>query len=93
MEKLEATIEEKVKELIVQKLGLDISPEEIDDEAPLFDVDAEGNGLDLDSVDALELVVGIKQQFNIKIENADLSVCYNIKSIANLIRTQVGESL
>ncbi|EPY14035.1 acyl carrier protein [Paenibacillus alvei] len=91
MEKLQGTVEEKVKKLIVDKLGLDVSPEEIDDDAPLFDIDDDGNGLDLDSVDALELVVGIKQQFDIKLDNADLTIFYSVKSIADTIRRILGE--
>ncbi|HJW09288.1 MAG TPA: phosphopantetheine-binding protein [Holophagaceae bacterium] len=55
----------RVKEMIIQRLKLEgMSPEQIDDQAPLF-----GEGLGLDSIDALELVLGIEQVFGVKIED------------------------
>ena len=46
-------LKEKLKKLIVDELNLeDITPEEIEDESPLF-----GDGLGLDSLDAVEIVV------------------------------------
>jgi acyl carrier protein len=53
--------EQKVKEIIVSSLDLeDLSPSDIDTEAPLF-----GEGLGLDSIDALELGMAIKREFGI----------------------------
>ena len=53
--------EQKVKEIIVASLDLeDVSPSDIDTEAPLF-----GEGLGLDSIDALELGMAIKREFGI----------------------------
>ena len=53
--------EQKVKEIIVSSLDLeDISPSDNDTEAPLF-----GEGLGLDSIDALELGMAIKREFGI----------------------------
>ena len=53
--------EQKVKEIIVSSLDLeDVSPSDIDTEAPLF-----GEGLGLDSIDALELGMAIKREFGI----------------------------
>jgi len=59
----------KIKELIISALELeDIKPENIADSEPLF-----GEGLGLDSIDALELGVAIKKKFGVKFsaENAD----------------------
>ena len=54
-------IDQKVKEIIVSSLDLeDVSPSDIDTEAPLF-----GEGLGLDSIDALELGMAIKREFGI----------------------------
>lgn len=54
----------EIKLLIIDALDLeDISPEDIEDEAPLF-VD----GLGLDSIDALELGVAIKKTYDVKID-------------------------
>jgi len=64
-----ADLKQQVKELIISALELeDIKPESIVDSAPLF-----GEGLGLDSIDALELGVALKKKFGIKFsaENAE----------------------
>lgn len=54
--------------MIIDSLKLEeISVEDIDDDAPLFK-----DGLGLDSIDALELVVAIEKNFNIIIEDEDV---------------------
>ena len=56
-----------LKKQIVAQLNLqDINPEEIGDDQALF-----VEGLGLDSIDALELIVLLQQHYNIKISNAD----------------------
>jgi acyl carrier protein len=58
-------IKEKLKRLIVEELNLqDVKPESIGDESPLF-----GEGLGLDSLDAVELVVVVQKHFGIKIKS------------------------
>jgi acyl carrier protein len=59
----------RVKELIVRRLKLEIEPSTIQDDAPLF-----GEGLGLDSIDALELVLGLEQEFGIKVEDEEVGV-------------------
>ena len=50
---------------IIKALNLaDVKPEDIDDNAPLF-----GDGLGLDSIDALELIVLMEKEYGIRIEN------------------------
>ncbi|HYB53197.1 MAG TPA: phosphopantetheine-binding protein [Thermoanaerobaculia bacterium] len=62
-------IAQRVKELIVRRLKLEIDPKTIQDDAPLF-----GEGLGLDSIDALELVLGLEQEFGIKVEDEEVGV-------------------
>ena len=64
----QTTLHRKVKELIIEKLQLEgMTPEEIDDGAPLF-----GDGLGLDSIDALELVIGIEKTFGVRIQDEEV---------------------
>ncbi len=59
---------ERLKRIIVTDLHLDdLDPGRIVDDAPLF-----GEGLGLDSVDALELVVAMEREFGIKIKSQDV---------------------
>ncbi|MGC8917099.1 MAG: phosphopantetheine-binding protein [Thermoanaerobaculum sp.] len=64
----ETSLHRRVKELIINRLQLEgISPEDIDDAAPLF-----GDGLGLDSIDALELVIGIEKEFGVRIQDEEV---------------------
>lgn len=57
-----ANLKLRIKELIISSLELeDIKPEDIVDSEPLF-----GEGLGLDSVDALELGIALKKEFSFK---------------------------
>jgi acyl carrier protein len=64
----QASLHKKVKQLIIDRLQLEgMTPEDIDDAAPLF-----GDGLGLDSIDALELVIGIEKTFGVKIQDEEV---------------------
>ncbi|MBO4713556.1 MAG: acyl carrier protein [Fibrobacter sp.] len=53
----------RIKNILINALELeDITPADIDDDAPLF---GEGEGLGLDSIDALELGLAIKENFGV----------------------------
>ena len=61
-------LQEYLKKMIIQTLNLEeVTPEDIDNDAPLF-----REGLGLDSIDALELVVAIEKGFKIIIEDEDV---------------------
>lgn len=56
---------QQLKTQIIEALNLeDMTPEDIDAEAPLF-----GEGLGLDSIDALELIVLMEREYGIKLSN------------------------
>jgi len=61
------TTVEKLKRILVEDLNLeDLTPGDIDENAPLF-----GEGLGLDSLDAVELIVIVQKRFGIEILNLD----------------------
>lgn len=73
-----------VKEMIIQRLKLEgMTPADIEDQAPLF-----GEGLGLDSIDALELVLGVEQTFGVKIEDeaAGMKAFRNVEALAVFIQ-------
>ena len=79
-------IPSRIKRLIVDSLHLEgMRPEMIEDEAPLF-----GEGLGLDSVDALELVVALEKEFGIKIKSQELGreVFSSVASLSQFIETR-----
>lgn len=57
----------RIKKTIVERLKLDVDPAQIGDTTPLF-----GDGLGLDSIDALELVLGLEQEFGVKVEDEEV---------------------
>ena len=59
-------LKEQVKQTIVERLRLKVKPEDIDDEAPLF-----GEGLGLDSIDALELSIAVEKNFGVEIKDEE----------------------
>ena len=61
-----ADLNTELKQYIIEALNLeDMTPDDIDDEAPLF-----GEGLGLDSIDALELIVPMEKHYGIRLASA-----------------------
>ncbi len=59
-------IKQQIKQLLVDGLRLQTTADEIADTTPLFD-----DGLGLDSLDAVELVVLVNKQFGVQIKDMD----------------------
>jgi acyl carrier protein len=78
-----ASIHAAVKQLLVENLMLQVSPSEIRDDQPLFGPD----GLGLDSVDALQLVVALDKHYGLKIPDpaSPRSILLNVGTIAAAI--------
>jgi len=80
MEDLKLTL----KQQIIDSLNLQgMKPEDIDDNAPLF-----GEGLGLDSIDSLELMVLLERNYGIKIEDAreGRKILQSVQSMAEYIQ-------
>jgi len=65
----EPDLRAQVKEMLVKNLMLQVTPEQIGDDLPLFGPD----GLGLDSIDALELVVSMEKTFSVGVPNSEVA--------------------
>ena len=74
---------QKLKVEIIEVLNLEeMEPEDIENDAPLF-----GDGLGLDSIDALELIVLLEKNYGIKIEDPKdgRKIFFSIRTMAEFI--------
>lgn len=84
MAEVDSELIEKLKQLIITRLKLaDMTPEMIETDAPLF-----GEGLGLDSIDALELVLGLEKEFGVVIPDAEVG-----KKVFQSVRTMAQYAL
>ena len=84
-------LEKEIKGLIIAALELEgVSVEDIDSQAPLF-----GEGLNLDSIDALELGLALKNKYNVRLDG-DSEVSrkhfYSVASLARFVEAQRNQS-
>ena len=77
------SLESQLKELIVERLFLDIAPEEIETDAPLSDYG-------VDSFLLLELIVALEEVFEVKFEQSDITadVLKSVASLAALVNSK-----
>lgn len=82
-------LQAQVKEAIVRSLRLPIKPEEIADDLPLF-----GEGLGLDSIDALELVLELERSFGVVVGDDQVGgrVLRSVNSIVEFIEQARGQA-
>lgn len=74
------TLETELKRLIITTFELDeLSPDDIIASEPLF-----GDGLGLDSIDALELGMALKKKYNIQIDSNTPALVEHFASVKNL---------
>lgn len=77
-----------IKKMIVETLNMqDITPEDIEDDLPLFGGE---NTLGLDSIDAIELVMAVQRDFKVRIDDQNLAreVLKDVNSIAAFIKSK-----
>ena len=82
-EKALVEIRKKLKELLVESLSLEgVDPEKIKDDEILFN-----EGLGLDSLDAVEIVVLLQRNFGVNIRdvNEGMKVLYSIETLTNYV--------
>jgi acyl carrier protein len=79
----------EIKQAIVRSLRLPMAPSDIGDRTPLFGPD----GIGLDSVDVLELVLELERSFGVTIEDQDtgMQALRSVDSIAEFIKARRAE--
>lgn len=87
-EKTGSELKADIKKMIIDTLNMqDITPEDIGDDLLLFGGD---NTLGLDSIDAIELVMAVQREFNVRIDDQNLAreVLKDVNSIAEFIESK-----
>jgi acyl carrier protein len=84
-------LEDRIRRLIVETLNLeDVSAQDINEDEPLF-----GEGLGLDSIDALEIGIEIQKTFGVKIDSKDENLANyfsSVKELARFVARQQGHA-
>ncbi len=82
------SLKDKIKNLMVENLMLQVTAAEIGDDLPLFGP----GGLGLDSVDALQLVVALDKSFGLKIRDPEAAkeILRNVNSIAEAVQQKLA---
>ena len=82
----EKRVEDKIKEMMVERLFLKITPEQISEQGLLTEE------LGLDSVSIFEIVVGLEELFGISVEDQEfkLESFQSVRKIADFVRGKLG---
>jgi acyl carrier protein len=70
----------QIKEELIERLQLDFTPDDIDDDTFLF-----GTGLALDSIDAMEIVIGMQARFGVLMPDGDIASLRTINTLADFV--------
>jgi acyl carrier protein len=83
------TLRAEVKALLAEGLRLELAPADIPDDAPIF-----GEGLGLDSIDALELVVLVEERFRVAIPDEEVGkrAFASVTALVDFIAAERGGS-
>ncbi|MBC7982683.1 MAG: acyl carrier protein [Candidatus Obscuribacterales bacterium] len=76
----------QVKSALIERLSLQLEPEEIADDSPLF-----GVGLALDSVDALEIALVLEVNFGVPVSDDDLRSFRSVNTLVDLVQQRLQQ--
>jgi acyl carrier protein len=83
-------VREKIKNIIIQTLELDISPSSINDGDIIFN----GGGVEFDSFAALQIILGIEEEFNLFFDDEQLSeeMFYSVGQLCDFVERLLDEA-
>lgn len=76
---------DKIKQIIIDELAIDLDPALIENDQPLM-----GRGLGLDSIDALELSISVATEFNVEIDERKTEIFGSINKMTDYIIEQMA---
>ena len=71
---------DEIKEILIDSLMLEIDKDLLMNDQPLL-----GRGLELDSIDALELSIGISTTFGVELNDDDMAVLSSVNKLADFV--------
>lgn len=86
------SIEETIRQIIVERMMLPTSPQELPLDAPLF-APASGGGIELDSLSSLEIIGGLSDRYQLPLDDVVPADLQTISTLAAYLRKHgVGEA-
>jgi acyl carrier protein len=76
----------ELKELLVERLTLDVDPAMIGDDQPLF-----GRGLELDSIDTLELAMAVEDKYGVVVTDDDTESLLSLNRLVDHVKANKGD--
>jgi acyl carrier protein len=77
-----------IKDELVDRLQLEVQPPEIDDDTFLF-----GGGLQLDSIDSMEIIIGMQARFGVEVPEGELAPLRTINTLADLVESNRNRNI
>lgn len=74
--------------LLIERLNLELDPEDVADDTPLF-----GAGLGLDSIDALEIALAIETEFDCAVSDDQMQILRSVNTVVDFIQQSQANQL
>lgn len=85
----ETELHRRIKHAIIERLELDVDPDSFGADSALFAPLAAG-GLDLDSLAAIEIVVGLSKEFGLQLDEVPKEAFHSVRTLARFIQPQLA---
>jgi acyl carrier protein len=84
-------VRESIKKVIVRSLELEVAPSEIGDETALF-ASALAGGMDLDSLAAIEILIGLSNEFELELDEVPREAFQNVATLGDFIASKLEDT-